>query len=106
MENVIRVKTFNKAYRVSRTESGVWIEVLDPNAEPLSLDRWDLAELGLVLEEDAEVAERQMARRDPRLIELLSDFGGEEAPQEAETDSDSDIEAQEWLVNDTSLVDN
>jgi hypothetical protein len=114
MESVLRVKHIGRSFRVTRTDSGLWIEVLDPDAEPLSLDRWDLAELGLVFEEDAEMAERQEVRHDPRLIEVLSELGIHEAapPVHHEPDEDddederSDAEASEWLVNDRSLVDN
>ena len=117
MESVLRVKNSGSGYRITRTATGLWIEVLDPNAEPLSLDRWDLADLGLVFEEDAEHAESQLADHDPRLIEVLSELGIQEldpAPLEPDPDSaeddvvdqHSDGESPGWLVNDKSLVDN
>ena len=37
MESVLRVKNSGSGYRITRTATGLWIEVLDPNAEPLSL---------------------------------------------------------------------
>lgn len=120
MESVLRVKNIGRSFRVTRTDSGLWIEVLDPGAEPLSLDRWDLAELGLVLEEDAELAESHKAGHDPRLIEVLSELGiQQDEPQhhhealiaaddedEDEDEDHADTEASEWLINDKSLVDN
>lgn len=117
MESVMRVKHVGSAYRITRTATGLWIEVLDPTAEPLSLDRWDIAELGLVFEEDAEISESQLAEHDPRLIEVLSELGIQEMGSAARSrsndrfaedssDDRSDAESPGWLVNDTCLVDN
>ena len=86
-----------------------------PNPSPS--DRWDLADLGLVFEEDAEDAESHRADHDPRLIEVLSELGIQELdpapldpdPDSAEDDAvdqHSDGESAGWLVNDKSLVDN
>ena len=109
MDSVIRTKNIGKSYRITRTGSGLWIEVLEAPAEPLSLDRWDLAELGLVFEEEVAVEPVRRPNSDPRLIEILSELGGESTSRSASPDANEereDPDTPEWLVNDKSLVDN
>jgi len=47
-------KIIGSDYRVSRTRSGVRIEVLDYHSKPLTLTREDLREIGLELLEELE----------------------------------------------------
>ncbi len=47
MENVIRSRVIGRDFRITSTPSGLWIEVLDADIEPIRLTHDQLAEFGL-----------------------------------------------------------
>jgi hypothetical protein len=49
MENVIRSRVIGRDFRITSTPSGLWIEVLDSDIEPIRLTQEHLAEFGLQL---------------------------------------------------------
>jgi hypothetical protein len=53
MENVIQSKVIGGDIRITSTPSGLWIEVLDGDVEPVRLDREQLACFGLQFKESA-----------------------------------------------------
>ena len=47
MENVIRSRVIGRDFRITSTPSGLWIEVLDSDIEPIRLTHDQLVEFGL-----------------------------------------------------------
>ena len=64
MENVIQSKVIGRDVRVTSTPSGLWIEVLDGETEPIRLTCEQLAEFGLYLSrpDERRVGHRQNTR--------------------------------------------
>jgi hypothetical protein len=111
MQNVIKSKIVAGSYRVTRTFSGLWVEVLRPGADPLSLDRRELAELGLLFEEEEAPATGDAPQTpEPSMRELFGDLGDALSTVQPTMDLDDedsgDTPMMDWFCAQKTEMDN
>jgi len=72
MENVIRSRVIGRDFRITSTPSGLWIEVLDADIEPIRLTHDQLAEFGLQFATSTEIDGLESTRNASAPIKLSS----------------------------------